>query len=178
MRTKASAGFTLQALALPLRQERSPFFLGMVLACLIVLLVMQAGFCDGESDESGPITIVALNNGGQILETKLRESGKDAPSAKPVVLDFYSESCTSCKMMQKELDKARAKYKDKVEFVAIDVNNPNNQTIVNRYQVGPVPTVIFLDDKGKVASLTIGYSGSDEVNWGLKQIVTTNKKHH
>jgi len=108
--------------------------------------------------------LIALANG-------IRGMDRGGEPAKPKVLEFYATWCEPCKQLKPLIDKAKAEYKDKVEFVAYDIDKPQSEKLVEDYDVSPIPTLIFLDGSNQVISYSIGYSGENGIKAGMKKIL-------
>lgn len=117
------------------------------------------------SPHHGPGTaLIARTVGIMSLERGMEES-------KPTVIDFYAAWCQPCKLQKPALDKAKAEYGDKVNFLMVNVDDPNSDDIVEKYGVSPIPTLVFLKPDGEVATFTIGYSGDQAVAKGIEKIL-------
>ena len=74
---------------------------------------------------------------------------------KPVIIDFYADWCTPCR----ELEAVTFHHADVVrqarnDFIMIKVDvtkggNPLHEQLLKQYGVQGVPTIVFLDDRGK-----------------------------
>lgn len=86
---------------------------------------------------------------------------KDVLDKKGLVLvDFYADWCAPCRVTSpiiEQLSKAD-KYKDKVKFVKIDVDD--NQELASKYQVFSIPTFIIFKD-GQPVNQLIGALGKE-----------------
>jgi len=91
--------------------------------------------------------------------------------AKPTVIDFYAAWCQPCKQLGGALAKAKTDYGDKVAFMTVNVDDPNSQTIMDQYDVSPIPTMVFLSTDGEVVTYSVGYGGVESVNNGIKKIL-------
>lgn len=89
----------------------------------------------------------------------------------PTVIDFYASWCNPCKEMDKVLEKARQEYGEKITILKVDVDDPKNDQIIDQYEVSPIPTVVFLNADGEVVTYSVGYSGPNNVNTGIKKIL-------
>lgn len=108
--------------------------------------------------------MIALANG-------LRGMERGGEPGKPKVLEFYASWCEPCKQLKPILDKAKADYKDKVDFISYDIDKPQTEKVLQDYEVSPIPTLIFLDSNNQVVSYSIGYSGETGLKVGIKKIL-------
>jgi thiol-disulfide isomerase/thioredoxin len=108
--------------------------------------------------------MIAMANGIRGMER-----GGEGP--KPKVLEFYASWCEPCQKLKPIIDKAKLDYKDKVDFVAYDIDKPQSEKIVEDYEVSPIPTLIFLDSSNQVITYSIGYSGENGLKLGMKKIL-------
>ena len=92
---------------------------------------------------------------------------------KPKVLVFNAGWCQPCKDMDSIIDQAKQKFGQRVDFLTIDVDNPANTKLVDEYEIGPVPTTVFLKASGEIGSFQIGYSGIDGMASGLQSLLPT-----
>lgn len=91
--------------------------------------------------------------------------------SKPTVLNFYASWCQPCKQLSPFFEQAKSEYGDRVNFMSINVDDPNNEQVVDQYGVSPIPTIVFLSPEGEVVSYSIGFSGEQGLNTGLKKIL-------
>lgn len=111
-----------------------------------------------------------------VLKTSAEEnlgSFAEASASKPVVLDFTSPLCLECKELKKVLEPAEKKYHDKITFKKINVNSTagNTQSLVKKYNVNVVPTMVFLNKEGKVVKRTEGSMPKAELESYLDKLV-------
>ena len=92
-------------------------------------------------------------------------------SSKPTVIDFSASWCQPCKQLNTVIAKAKAAYSDKVTFMTVNVDDPGSQTIMDQYDVSPIPTMVFLNPDGEVVTYSVGFSGDGSVNDGIKKIL-------
>ena len=90
---------------------------------------------------------------------------------KPVVMSFYAPWAQSCQELEPVMDRDKTEYGVRINFVTINVDDPNNEKVIDQYGVSPVPTLIFIDPKGEVVSYAIGFSGENSVETGIKKIL-------
>ena len=81
-------------------------------------------------------------------------------SEKPVLFDFYSDTCIPCKRMAGLLGDLEEEYEDKIHVYKINVNY--DEKLAEQYQVMSVPTLVFLVNGEEKSRLT-GAAGKDEI---------------
>jgi len=65
-------------------------------------------------------------------------------SDKPVLLDFWAEWCSPCKMIAPLLDEAAGEYADKLNIVKINIDeNPNTP---QKFGIRSIPTLMIFKD--------------------------------
>lgn len=88
---------------------------------------------------------------------------------KVVLMDFSAEWCGPCKMQDPIIEELKEKYKDKVEFRKIDVDEERKLT--DKYSVRAVPTIIIEKD-GKIFHKYVGLTNlkvlEDKIKEALK----------
>jgi thioredoxin-like negative regulator of GroEL len=91
--------------------------------------------------------------------------------ARPTVIDFSASWCQPCKQLNTVIARAKADYQGKVTFMTVNVDDPGSQTIMDQYDVSPIPTIVFLNPDGEVVTYSVGFSGDGSVNDGIKKIL-------
>lgn len=72
------------------------------------------------------------------------------PRPRPALFKFTGYKCEKCVVMEQVLDKVAADYQGRVRVRIIDVNK--DEESARKYRITVVPTLVFLDAKGKEAS--------------------------
>lgn len=92
------------------------------------------------------------------------------PVSKPTIMDFQATWCRPCRALKPVLARIERKYAGRVNVVTVDVDDPANQHLVEKYGVTVLPTIVFLGTEGET-SITTGYTGEENIYWGLKNIL-------
>ena len=92
-------------------------------------------------------------------------------AALPTVIDFYANWCQPCKQIDTALAKVKTNYAEKVTFMRVDVDDPNSQTLMDQYEVSPIPTLVFLNPEGEVVSYSIGSSSEGSISSSINKIL-------
>ena len=73
-------------------------------------------------------------------------------NGKPIMLDFYADWCTSCKIIEATTLKNKQIQNELDKFVVLKIdltpNNKASKTLLNYFKVVAPPTFLFFDAKG------------------------------
>ena len=100
------------------------------------------------------------------IVTDFNEVQKIVNSGKPTILEGWSQTCIYCKMSEVVLNDLKTEYKEKVNFVTIDVANRYLEDVtqtVKFYNIIATPTYIILDKNGKEVYRSVGYSANKDI---------------
>lgn len=92
-------------------------------------------------------------------------------AALPTVIDFYADWCQPCKQLDNALAKVKTTYGERVAFMRVDVDDPNSQPLMDQYDVSPIPTMVFLNPDGEVASYSIGFTSESNISSSINKIL-------
>jgi thioredoxin 1 len=81
-------------------------------------------------------------------------------SDKPVLLDFYSDTCIPCKRMAGPLGDVEDEYEGKLYVYKVNVNY--DEELAAKYQVMSAPTLVFLVN-GEEKSRMSGAAGKEQI---------------
>lgn len=81
-------------------------------------------------------------------------------SEKPVLLDFYSDTCIPCKRMAGLLGEIEEEYGEQLRIYKVNVNY--DEKLAEQYQVMSSPTLIFLVN-GEEKNRSVGAVGKEDI---------------
>ena len=81
-------------------------------------------------------------------------------SDKPVLVDFWAESCGPCKMLSPTIDALASEFSDKYAIGKLNVDD--NTEIASQYGIRSIPCLLFFKD-GKVEKQVVGAIDKDEI---------------
>src|SRR5690625_44826 len=80
----------------------------------------------------------------------------------PVLVDFYTNGCRPCRVVNPVLEELSVDYEDKLNifkfYVSIDVVLENNNKMSRKYDFMSFPTIMIFKDEEVVSSLLGGQS--------------------
>lgn len=77
-------------------------------------------------------------------------------NGKPTLMEFYANWCTSCQAMAPDLNALKQHYRDRVNFVMLNVDNSKWLPEILDYRVDGIPHFVFLDQQGSAIAEAIG----------------------
>ena len=87
---------------------------------------------------------------------------------KPVIADFGLGICMQCRNQAETLERVRKAYGDKVTIRMVNVGKEAD--LAKRYEVELIPTLVFIDSKGKVVFRKVGPLGYEEIRTQLSRM--------
>ena len=88
-------------------------------------------------------------------------------SEKPVLADFYSDSCIPCKMLSPVLSQVESEYQDRIKVAKINVNF--NSELTEKYGVQAAPTLVFFKNGEEIERLR-GAGRKDRISGILEKL--------
>lgn len=100
-----------------------------------------------------PVTPIQLLVNMERSSAPLADIGKNS---KPTVIDFWAPWCENCRSMAPTLFQVEESYKDKVNFVLVNGDDPNNWPLIEALGVDAIPHLAMVESDGTVDTALIG----------------------
>ncbi len=81
-------------------------------------------------------------------------------SVNPVFVDFWAEWCGPCRAVSPAVEELSGEYKDKVDFVKVNVDENND--LAQKYGIFSIPTLAIFEN-GKVIAQAAGAASKDSI---------------
>ncbi|MDZ7261378.1 MAG: thioredoxin [candidate division KSB1 bacterium] len=86
----------------------------------------------------------------------------------PVLVDFWAEWCTPCKMIAPTVEEIANEYQEKLKVGKLNVDS--NQITASQYGIRSIPTLLIFKD-GKVADQIIGVVPKAHIKSKLDEVI-------
>lgn len=107
--------------------------------------------------QSGP-TLKAIR-----WESSFESAMKKAKlQGKPVMIDFYTDWCHWCKVLDKDVYTDKGVVAESANWIAVKVNAEKRADIARAYGVTGYPTITFVEGNGKPIDVIPGFAQKDE----------------
>jgi len=100
-----------------------------------------------------PISSIELLLSMQRSSVPLQTIGQNH---KPTVVDFWAPWCENCKMSAATLSKIESEYKDKVNFILVNGDEPAAFDLIDKFGVDAIPHLALINHDGFVETALIG----------------------
>ncbi len=77
-------------------------------------------------------------------------------NGKPSLVEFYADWCTTCQSLAPSLEKLHQQYGEEINFVMLNVDEPQWKEMIQEYQVTGVPQLTFLSRDRQLFQTLIG----------------------
>ncbi|MGB7250277.1 MAG: thioredoxin domain-containing protein [Phormidesmis sp.] len=93
-------------------------------------------------------------------------------SQKPTFIEFYADWCTTCQSMSATVEKLHWRYGEQINFVMLDIDNPQWATQIADYGVSGVPQFTLIDAGHQPLKTWVGKVPKAVISDVFEQILT------
>lgn len=99
-------------------------------------------------------------------------ANKTIDANKPQIIKFTSLMCLDCKKLDKVLKELYPKYSEQIILIEVPVQTESEftKTQIQKNNVTLVPTLVFIDSKGKKVRRTEGFVEKDTLEKYMKEL--------
>ncbi|KEC56088.1 thioredoxin [Bartonella koehlerae] len=87
-------------------------------------------------------------------------------SSTPVVVDFWAEWCSPCKMIAPILDEISVEMQNQVKIAKVNIDE--NPELATQYGVRSIPTLVMFKG-GNIASNMVGAASKERISEWIKE---------
>jgi len=87
---------------------------------------------------------------------------------KAIIVDFWSPTCTPCRLIEPGLQKLASRYGSHVKIVKVNVNDSPKTS--SRYLVRGLPTLLFIKN-GSVQTQMVGAVNTNMIEQTLQRVI-------
>ena len=92
---------------------------------------------------------------------------------KPIFLEFYANWCTTCQSIAPIISQLHQNYGEAVDFVMVNIDDPQYTKILQQYQVTGVPQITILDSYHQVNWSEVGKIPASILNSVVNNLSST-----
>ena len=90
---------------------------------------------------------------------------------KPTLIEFYADWCEVCRAMAPSMLSIEEKYKDQIDIVLLNVDNPRWQYLIDKYNVLGIPQMNLFDVNGESIGTLIGKQNPERMEEVLSELI-------
>jgi len=94
---------------------------------------------------------------------------------KPTVVDFWAPWCENCKVSAATLNKIETEYKDKINFILINGDDPDALDLIDAFGVDAIPHLALINEDGYVETALIGTVNQKVLREDLNVLISNSK---
>jgi thiol-disulfide isomerase/thioredoxin len=92
----------------------------------------------------------------QVAAKQATPYGQAIANGQPTLVEFYADWCTTCQAMAPTIDAVHTEFADDLNFVMLNIDDPQWQNQVEQYKVSGVPHFVLLQKDLNVVDTYIG----------------------
>ena len=104
-----------------------------------------------------------------VVLTEANLASEVLQSTVPILVDFWAEWCSPCRMLAPLLDELASEYDG--QFRIGKVNVDENQMLAGEYRVSAIPTLLLFKD-GTVQDTIVGLKGKRDLKAAIERALT------
>lgn len=93
----------------------------------------------------------------------------NAAMGKVKVYAFYADWADQCKNLNTSLQQLSSSFANRLDIQKVNVEDPTSEALVEKFKIGPIPSVVFVTPTGQVGSTIIGESNYTNYEAACKQ---------
>ena len=111
-----------------------------------------------------------------ILLTAFLSALAGCGQSQPTFMSFMGNSSQSAKDMKPIIDKLKKKYKGKVIFIDVNMDDKKNKGRIDEYHVSMNPTFIMKNTKGQIKETFMGSAQEEMLAMALDSFIPSKRK--
>ena len=115
---------------------KKSFFLAVLSVISVGLVITASGYISGWSGGNVPSHF----DSGLTVEQATHQSSQ------PLLIEFYSDSCGTCKELTPKIHNVQTQFKNKATFVMVDVYGKQS-FVADLFKIDVIPTLYLFDPK-------------------------------
>ena len=128
---------------------------------------------DSSTSTSQPKAVSALSAVTTNVANALPNVGtsSDITGGVATVLIFEAPWCEECKRIDQQVLRARQIFGKQVKFRSVNIDDSASVSLAKSFNVGPIPTCVFLKADGSTASMQIGRASFANFVSGVQSVL-------
>jgi len=103
----------------------------------------------------------------QFKEDVYDYEANEIKASRPVLVDLYTDWCTSCKALSPTLDRVGEKFKGIVDIIKVNITKAD--ALTSAMDIQGVPTLLFLKPSTRSKQVMVGVANSASVEKAITE---------
>lgn len=143
----------------------------LILVFLAAFVILYPKLFGTQTDKSNSASSGSSKVSNTTNETSSQAKlSKALANRKVVVLCFHSTTCQPCIEMDEIIEEIKPDFEDKVAFISIVVDDPEERPLIEKYEIQLIPTTFIFNKKGE-AIKQVGVMPKDQLTDTLQKLV-------
>ena len=92
-------------------------------------------------------------------------------NGKPTYLEFYAQWCEICKEMAPEVTELKKDFDEEINFVFLNVDNPNSAKFIKQFNVNGIPQINIIDSNLDLQETFTGLQEETTLRDSIKHLI-------